>query len=173
MSDEERFLRLWVETQPTLAAYITSCIGNFHEAEDILQEVSLVLHKKFAEYDSTRPFIAWALGVARNEILNQRRTHARNFICYQGDLMDRVTSTYIELAPELDDRIKALKHCLGKVEGRSAQALRLRYETDLKPQEISEQMGIKPVAVRVLLSRTRDWLRQCVERTLAAQGKLA
>jgi len=173
MGDEERFLRHWVEAQPTLAAYITSCVGDFHEAEDILQEVSLVLHRKFAEYDSARPFIAWALGVARNEILNQRRTRARSFICYQGELMDRVTNTYMELAPMLDDRIKALRHCLGKVEGRSAEALRLRYETDMKPQEISEHMGIRPVAVRVLLSRAREWLRQCVERVLAAQGKLA
>lgn len=169
MSNEERFLRLWVQAQPTVAAYIHSCVPDFHEAEDLLQEVSLALHKKFADYDPSRPFVALALGVARLEILNTRRTHARSLITYQPQLMDQVVEATIDLAAELDTRKHALRQCLQKIEGRPADALRLRYETDLKPDAIAERLGLKPVAARVLLSRAREWLRQCVERTLAVQ----
>lgn len=163
---EELFLRLWVQAQPTVAAFLHSCVGDYHEAEDLLQEVSLVLHKKFADYDSNRPFLPLALGVARNEVLNSRRKHARNVLSYQQPVLDKVLAVYVELAPELDQRLHALRGCLGKIQGRSADALRLRYERNLKPEAIAAQMNLKPVAARVLLSRAREWLRGCIERTL-------
>ncbi|MGH7146136.1 MAG: sigma-70 family RNA polymerase sigma factor [Planctomycetota bacterium] len=165
MSDQERFLRLWVQAQPTVAAYIHSCVGDYHEAEDLLQNVSLALHKKFSDYDPTRPFVALALGVARNEILLSRR-HSRNLLTYQDPVMDQVLDAYVELAPQLDQRLHALRSCLAKVPDRSAQALRLRYEAGLKPDAIAAELRVKPVAARVLLSRARDWLRQCVEKSL-------
>lgn len=164
---EERFLRLWVQAQPTVAAFIHTCVGDYHEAEDLLQEVSLALHKKFADYDQSRPFLPLALGVARNEILNNRRKHARNLLTFHDPVMDRVLDTYVTLAPELDQRVHALRGCLTRIQGRGADALRLRYEENLKPDAIAEKMNLKPVAARVLLSRAREWLRGCIERTLA------
>ena len=86
MDAHERFTLLWTAAQPIVGSYIGSLVPDFQEAEDLLQEVALVLLRKFPEYDDRRPFVAWALGVARFEVLHARRSHARSFVAAQSDL---------------------------------------------------------------------------------------
>jgi RNA polymerase sigma-70 factor (ECF subfamily) len=169
MEGQEQFTRLWTEAQPKLAGYINALVPDFQEVEDILQDVAVVLLKKFPEYDPQRPFIGWSIGVARREVLMSRRRHARSFLCYQTELLEQIGQAYEELAPELDERARALKECLKAVQGRASELLQLRYEQSLKPNAISRRLGLAAVAVRVMLSRTRASLRQCIERKIHSQ----
>src|SRR6266498_2764687 len=121
MDAHERFTLLWTAAQPIVGSYIGSLVPDFQEGEDLLQEVAVVLLRKFPEYDGRRPFVAWALGVARFEILHARRRHARSFVAAQSDLLENVTAACTELAPELDRRASALRECLRMVEGRAAE----------------------------------------------------
>ena len=166
MDSQEKFTRLWTEAQPLVAAYIHSLVFDFHEAEDLLQEVAVILLRKFPEYSPERPFVRWAIGAARFEVLAARRRHARSRIAYSPELLDRVSEAYEELAPELEQRAFALRECLGEIHGRARDLLLLRYERSLKPGAISERLGIAAVAVRVMLTRTRASLRKCIERKL-------
>ena len=170
MDSHEEFTRRWTEAQPIVAGYINAVVPDFQESEDLLQEVAVVLLRKFSEYDPQRPFVAWAIGVAKREVLMLRRRHARNFLCYHADLLERLSEAYEELAPELEDRSRALRECLRTVRGRASELLRLRYEDSLKPNEIAARVGMAVIAVRVMLSRTRAALRECVERKLKFQN---
>src|ERR1043165_4468852 len=113
MENHERFTLLWTAAQPVVGSYIASLVPNFQEAEDLLQEVALVLLRKFPEYGPQRPFLPWAIGVAKFQVLASRRRHARNFVVAEADLLDSLASTYAEAAPELDRRASALRECLG------------------------------------------------------------
>src|SRR5262245_25378219 len=77
----EQFTRLWTAAQPVVASYLGSLVPDFRDAQDLLQNVAIACLRKFAEYDSQRPFTTWALGMARLEVLNLRRTHARSRLC--------------------------------------------------------------------------------------------
>ena len=169
MDGHEQFTRRWTEAQPIVSGYINAVVPDFQEAEDLLQDVAVILLRKFPEYDSQRPFVHWAIGVAKREVLMLRRRHARNFLCYQTDLLERISEACEELAPEMEDRSRALRECLRAVKGRSGELLRLRYEESLKPNEIATRIGMAVVAVRVMLSRTRGILRECIERKLKLQ----
>jgi RNA polymerase sigma-70 factor (ECF subfamily) len=171
MTDNEKFMRHWTRAQPVVAGYVGSLVPDFHEAEDLLQEVSVVLLRKFSEYDETRPFVAWALGVAKYEVLASRRSHARSFISYHEKITQAVAEVYEEMTPELEARAAALKDCLGRLQGRSRELLSLRYEKALKPRQIASRLSMASGAVRTALSRTRQALGECVERTLAAGGR--
>ena len=170
MDAHERFTLLWTAAQPIVGSYIGSLVPDFQEAEDLLQEVALVLLRKFPEYDDQRPFVAWALGVARFEILHARRRHARSFVTAQSDVLENVTATYTELAPELDRRASALRECKRMIEGRAAELIRLRYEESLKPGEIASRLGLAATAVRMALSRARAFLRDCIDRKLKGEN---
>src|SRR5437667_9235443 len=124
MDNHEQFTRRWTEAQPIVAGYINAVVADFQEAEDLLQNVAVILLRKFPEYDGQRPFVAWAIGVAKREVLMARRRHARNRLCYQADLLDRISETYEELAPELEDRSRALRDCLRTIQGRAGELLR-------------------------------------------------
>jgi|SRR5688572_11777929 len=66
MDQQEQFTRLWTEAQPLIAGYINSFEPEFDRAEDLLQDVAVILLRKFPEYDPQRPFVAWAIGIARD-----------------------------------------------------------------------------------------------------------
>src|ERR1700733_4541522 len=123
MNSQEQFLRLWTEAQPILAGYLCAVVPDFHEAEDLLQEVAVILLRKFPEYDPQRPFIGWAIGIAKREVLMARRSHARNRLIYQADLLERLGAACEELAPELEDRSRALRECVRTLQGRAAELL--------------------------------------------------
>src|SRR5436853_7682209 len=119
MDNHEQFTRRWTEAQPIVAGYINAVVADFQEAEDLLQNVAVILLRKFPEYDAQRPFIGWAIGIAKREVLMARRRHARNFLCYHTDLLERISEAYEPLAPELEDRSRALRECLKAVPGRA------------------------------------------------------
>lgn len=166
MSDSESFTREWTRAAPIVASYIGSVIHDFNSAEDLLQDVAIVLLKRFNEYDSARSFTGWALGIARNKLLEvQRAEHD----CLVGDpaVLDALAQAHEELAPELERQTSALRECLTEIKGRALTLLKLRYEQALKPQTIAQQMGMTAGAVRVMLARTRALLHECIRRRLA------
>src|SRR6266704_5974611 len=102
MDNPEQFTRRWTEAQPIVAGYISAVVPDFQEAEDLLQDVAVILLRKFPEYDPQRPFVAWAIGIAKLEVHMARRRHARNLLSYKADLLERIGEAYEELAPEFE-----------------------------------------------------------------------
>jgi RNA polymerase sigma-70 factor (ECF subfamily) len=171
MTNHELFTRHWTKAQPVVAGYLASLVSDLNEADDLLQEVAIVLLRKFAEFDEQKSFTGWALGIARYEVLSAKRSHARSFICHNSDLVENITQTYVKLAPELDQRAEALSHCIERVEGRSREALRMRYEESRTPAEIARLLDMAAGTVRVLLSRIRTSLYDCIEHRMSADGR--
>ncbi len=170
MPGDEQFTRRWTQAQPVVASFISSMVPDFHEAEDLLQEVAVVLLRKFGEYDERRPFVAWALGIARLEVLSARRSHARSFLTYNPGIAEAVAQAFEEMSPLLGMRAAALRECLAEVKGNARRVVALRYQDSLKPRDIAARLGMAGGSVRVTLSRIRAALQACVERRLAAEG---
>jgi RNA polymerase sigma-70 factor (ECF subfamily) len=166
----ERFTRCWTLAQPVVSSFIATAVPDFHEAEDLLQRVAIVCLRKFSNYDAQRPFVAWALGIAKIELLRLRRAQARSLLLHDESLLDAVGAACEELESELPMRERALGDCLRELTGRSAELVRLRYSENLKPAAIAGRLGMGPVAVRVALTRVRSSLRDCIERKLGSTG---
>jgi len=140
-------------------------------ADEVLQETSLVLFRRVDEYDEQRPFVAWALGVARFQVLSLNRDAARSRVAFDTELLVRFTETWGELAPGASDRSLFLQDCIQRLAARARQMVRLRYYDELTAEEIARQIGGTGAAVRVALQRIRQQLRECVERQLRAEGE--
>ena len=167
MDRNEQLAAAWTRAQPTVAAFITSMVLDFNDAEDVLQQTAVALVRKFEDYDSSRPFIAWAIGIARNEVLKHRRNRAMQRHLLSDDTLDQLAATHEEMADELDAMRRVLSKCLEAVEGQAREALDLRYGEDLKPGVIATRLGLAAGTVRVILHRVRAALRECIERRLA------
>src|ERR1043166_8011431 len=149
MDTSEKFTRLWTEAQPMVSAYLCACVPDFHSAEDMLQNVAVALLRKFHEYDPARPFIGWAIGIAKFEVLRHRRQQARSVLDLRPDLADLLADELIEMKPELEVRARALRRCTEQLQGRSREMVRLCYAEGQKPREIAEALGLNSVVVRV------------------------
>lgn len=53
----EQLAARWTQAQPVVAAYIRTLLPDFHQAEEVLQRVAVVLVRKFEAYDASKPFV--------------------------------------------------------------------------------------------------------------------
>jgi len=168
--DQESFTRLWTEAQPTVSHYLLSLVRDSTTVKDLLQKTALVLLRKFDDYDRDQPFLPWAMGVAKYELLGHRRDEARSRVMFDSELLDRYTERWSELAPRHSDEAAALQNCLAKLPKRLRKVLRLRYYEEKNSREIADALDLTAGNVRVTLQRTREQLRQCIEHELRKEG---
>jgi RNA polymerase sigma-70 factor (ECF subfamily) len=163
--NSEQLARLWTESQPVVAAFVLSAIPDFHQAEDVLQQVAVVLVREFDQFDRSRQFLPWALGIARNLALKSRRDVARRskYVINEA-LLDQIQISFHEGEDSLIAIRKWLRHCLEKQPQKILELLRWRYAHDMKPSEAAERMGITSNTVRAMLHRAREALRKCIRR---------
>ena len=171
--EQERFLRLWADAQPAVAAFVHAVVRDSAAAKDVLQETALVLFRRFADYDSERPFLAWALGVAKLKVLGLQRDEARSFVTFDTELFEQFTDVWADLAPKASERSAALEVCLERLPARPRQMVRLRYFDEMNSEEIAQRLGAKSAAVRVALQRIREQLRVCIEQQMRLEKRPA
>ncbi len=177
MDDSESIKRLtieWTKAQPAVARFVRSFVRNRDDAEDVLQEVALAIVDRFESYDSTRPFIAWALGVARNLVKAHFRKQLRRPVTADDETaVDRVAEAFESLQPELEDMKEALAECIQRVPAEERRMLAMQYEENLKPAAIATRINKTANHVAVMLHRLRLGLRQCVERKMNSPANLS
>jgi len=160
----------WVKAQPVVAAFIASIVRDSHGADDLLQEVARISAVKFDEYDPSRPFTSWVLGIARFEILRFRRSQGRSRIVFSDSLLENLIEDFENQSEHSEERRRALRDCLDGISGRRRIVLEMRYQRDLRPPDIAERLGITSNAVLLLLHRTRRILADCISRRLVREG---
>lgn len=162
---------LWEQARPAVFAYLTATVYDFHRAEDLLQEVAVAVASKFHTYNPQRSFLAWSVGIARNRVLLYFREQARDRRHFTAATMEVLGEAAEEWSrDDGSSRRDALRHCLGRIEGRRRRVLDLRYTGDHSIAEIAAQLGMTANAVKIMLHRVRATLEECVERRLAQEG---
>jgi RNA polymerase sigma-70 factor (ECF subfamily) len=146
-------------------------VPDFHKSEDLLQRTAVAVASKFPLYDGERPFIGWALGMAKIEVLRFRQESKRDRLVFEPATLDVVACAFEQSAVEISDLRAALRRCLQRLQGRARQVLELHYLQEFNPAQISQRLGISQNAVLVRLHRARTALRECMEKgTLSASA---
>ena len=166
----EEFAQCWLKAEPSISAYVFAAVKGFHDAEDVLQRIAQELARRFDEYDSGRPFIGWALWISRSRVIDFYRTQGRNQLIFSNDLLQRLSDTISEQADSRDRRREALETCLDGLPEKSRRLLDLRYVDDLSAGEMAQSLGSTAGSVRVLLTRVRTVLADCVQHRLRTEG---
>lgn len=151
-----------------LASFVRTLVPDIHQAEEVLQRAATAMVRKFDQYDSERPFAAWAVGVAKYEVLYFRRERATDKHVFDDEIVERIALSYQRFVEDADPFREALERCLDKLKGRSRKAIDLRYQNGLGAQAIAAKLSLSAGAVRMLLCRARQTLRGCVDASLRA-----
>jgi RNA polymerase sigma-70 factor (ECF subfamily) len=162
----ELLARNWVKAQPSVLAFLIASTPQFSDAEDLLQEVAAEVAIQFDKYDPSRPFLPWALWVAKIKIADFYRGKKREKLVFVGEVLDTLVGACARMHEAMADEHRALGECLQRTSGRSRELLTLRYGQDMKPRQIAATLGLSAAAVRVTLSRIRTALAECVRQQL-------
>ncbi|MHC2069567.1 sigma-70 family RNA polymerase sigma factor [Bremerella sp. T1] len=162
----ELLTRSWMKAQPSVFAFVIASTPQFSDAEDLLQEVAAEVAIRFDEYDPSRPFLPWALWVAKIKIADFYRYKKRERLVFAGEAIDALAAACTRVQSLMTEEQGALEHCLKETTGRTRELLLLRYAEDLKPRQIAERLSMTAASVRVVLSRARSALGKCVDQRL-------
>src|SRR5581483_4583915 len=80
------FLLQLTSHQSTLYAAVVAMMGGAEGAHDVLQETNAALLEKADEYDPARPFVAWAVGFARMQVMAWRKRLTRDRLVFDDEL---------------------------------------------------------------------------------------
>ena len=156
----------WTANLPSVAAYIRSFTHDFHDAQDILQDVSVAVVRKYDEYDRSKPFVAWAIGIARNEMLAYRRRKGVYRQFFDDECFEKIGEAFAAEEEDVSPLLEALQKCMKHASGKSTGLLRLRYIDGLRYEDIAKTLKVSVGSIKVAMHRMRAALRDCVERRM-------
>lgn len=168
------FATLWAESFDRLRTYVRIFVPNPHDADDVIQETAAAIAKDFDKYDNHRPFLEWAVGIARNRVLQHFRKRDRDHrMVFDLETVKHIEASILTLEPDLSGRQEALERCLEVLPARSRQLIQLKYASNMKAEEIAEQLDLTVHSVYTRLSQLRSSLRDCISRRLRQAGEAA
>src|SRR3954469_6699280 len=113
--NQKRLMALMTRHQRQIFAYIYTLVPRRHDAEDLLQETSVVICEKFGEFTPGTDFVAWACQIAWWRIRYARQKFARAKVVFDDEVLATVAHTAGMMREELDARHEALSGCLQKL----------------------------------------------------------
>jgi RNA polymerase sigma-70 factor (ECF subfamily) len=169
---EERtaFLKEFAAARDDILAYIYSLVSSHADAEDIFQDVSVLLWQKFGEFDPCRDFRAWARKFAWHTVQNWRR--ARKEQVWDAGVIEALDAAFRAEERErgcLADLKRVLERCLSGLSGMSRRILRHLYGSDMTHEDLGKLLHRSSRGLRVSAHRIRRKLRECIERKLPAE----
>ena len=164
------FTRCWSSSQDLVRVYVESVVWNHHDAEDVFQQVAYQAGNNYQQYDPTRPFAGWVIGIAKNEVRMHLRKHSRDRHVFGDTALDLIANTAEQQAPDLAPRSAALRECMKRVPDSGKSLLQMRYAEGLKGPELGDRLGLSQNAVLLRLRRLRGALAKCIDERLAREG---
>src|SRR5262245_43829210 len=158
----KRLMALMTRHQRRIYSYIYTLVPSRPDADDILQDTSLVICEKFDEFEPGTDFVAWACQIAYWRVRYSRQNFARAKVIFSQDVLDAVAATAAGMNVELDARHEALSQCLQKLNPRDREFLLTRYEAGCGVREAAQRSGRSMAAAYKALTRIRKLLLDCV-----------
>lgn len=163
----KRLMTLMTRHQRQIFSYIYVLVPNRSDAEDLLQETSLVICEKFHEFRPGTDFVAWACQIAYWRVRYSRQKFARSKVVFDQEIVDVLAQTAGEMADEMDQRHEALGQCLQRLHPRDRELLLKRYEPGGTVEEAAKRSGRTLQTAYKALARLRKLLLDCVTTRLA------
>ena len=161
--DQGAYAALLQETSRMLRPFLAKRLNDASEADDLLQEILISLHKARHTYDGKRPYKPWVYAIAKFRLLDHFRAHYSDELRRAEDLseleeilQENVTETVISY--------ESISREVQKLPEKQATILRLMHQEGYTAKEVAEKTGMNESAVKVAAHRAYKVLKQRLER---------
>ncbi|MEM1085987.1 MAG: sigma-70 family RNA polymerase sigma factor [Verrucomicrobiota bacterium] len=162
----ELFSQLLITNRHRIYGFIYSLLHDHSSSEDLMQEVSMVLWRKFDQFEEGTDFTAWAMSVARFCALNWRRKKARLPLALDDEDLMKLADEAVAIGCGLEDRRDDLQHCLVKLPLKCREVLWQRYQRETPVADIAKGRRISVRSVYLLLEKAHGLLLDCINRRM-------
>ena len=140
------FVRQMANVQRGLYAYILQMLPNRADADDVLQRANLVMWTKREELVEGSNFVAWAARIAYFEVLTWRKQAARNRLCFDDLLVERLSREAADDAGWMGTFVPMLRRCMDQLSQPDRELLEMQYVERSPPARHSD--SVRPLVRR-------------------------
>jgi RNA polymerase sigma-70 factor (ECF subfamily) len=167
----KQFGELLADTQRDLFGFIYSLVQHHADAEDVFQQVTMVLWEKFGAFEIGTNFAAWSTTVAHNVARDFIRSRRRNAITFSDEVLDAIAAAYnAKRCWNHSDTSDALASCLKQLSERDRRLVDRCYSPNRDLAAIARDENRTIGAVYQAICRIRKSLYACVQRTLSQES---
>ena len=171
-SDEGgEFSRLLVANRHRIYGFIYALVHDHSATDDILQEATTVLWKKFDKFEPGTDFGAWAMSVARLSIFEWRRKQKKVPLPLDDRELMLLADEAVVVSCEADARHDALRHCVASLTDRQRELVRRRYQQGERVAQIAESSRKSSRAIYKILTQVHNALLKCIQKRISAEGR--
>ena len=165
LDNKGSFVELYSSNYNRIKHTILSLVPNVNEAEDIMQETSRIMWEKFDQFEVGTNFVAWAITIARFQILKYRSKYSSK-VNFEPEIIDLLIEDAKKPLEEDQRRLNALRKCLKKLELKDQKLIRSRFELNKTAKELSQENGVAMNTIYRNQSRILSLLFGCIRRTV-------
>ena len=163
--DTADFVHLLTVNQRKLYSYIFRMVGNYHDANDIMQETTSVMWKKIASFETGTNFLGWAIRIAHYNILNHRKRN--KCMLFDNELFEALHIKSAENIERQDQDLEYLQECLESIKETDMNLVTMRYMKDLPVKEIANITNRTTQSLYRTLGRIHEILIRCIRHKRA------
>lgn len=159
--DRAALEELLTMAQPRLFAFLLRMLGHRQDAEDVLQDVLLIIARKLGWLQSARLFDAWSYRIAAREAGHRRRSRSRDPSAARTELRDDDAATEEPKHPAPDE-ITAVERYLSLLPANTREVVVLHYYENMSLSETADVLGIPVGTAKSRLASGLSSLRRAV-----------
>lgn len=169
-ASQAEFVALLTEAHSKLLGYLMSLLGQQNDAEDVLQQASVIMWEKFNTFEPGTDFFRWASRIAFYEARNFQRMASRSRLHFDDDLLATLSEERLEDLSLKSTRVSALESCLQKLSEANCKLVKATYCDRSSIVQLAGQLKVAPQTLYNRLNLIRRALADCVERQLHRSG---
>ena len=163
--DRDAFSELYRRTSAKLYAICLRLIGNEAEAQDVLQEVYVLVWRKAERFNSAKAgAVTWLATLARNKAIDRLRRRAiiGDRLEAAADVEDDSPSAF-DVVGNAQDAAR-LGHCLDELDERARAMIRAAFLDGATYPELAEREQVPLGTMKSWIRRGLQRLRGCLEQ---------
>ena len=169
----EAFARLFAQHDRWLFSYLVVLLGNPSDAEEVFQEVCVVLWREHEKFQLGSDFVRWVSVIANNQVHRFRAKNKRKNFPLDEHVLSDVADTAVGRADIFEYRREALRNCLGRLTAADQQIVQQCYAHESASFKSAAQRLGRPVnTIYKALNRIRRMLHRCIDQKLTTEGWL-
>lgn len=165
-TSHEQFVALFVRHEAAIQSFVLTLVPLFSDSEEVVQEASMTMWRRFDQYQPGTSFRNWAFQIAKYTAFNYVRKQVRDRHLFSEKIMTLLAEQGEREQDDRESRRSMLEHCISKLKDKDREVLAGCYREGVTIKSYAESNDRTPNAVTKQLNRIRRTLLQCVQQTL-------
>ncbi len=142
-----------------IRAFLQRHYPGIRDAEDVVQESLITLHKIRHTYEPARPFIPWLFAIVRHRALDHLRKHGRiqSREVQEELLLNQAAAPVVD---DLGESVEEAEHLLSVLSEKERSVIHLMKIENNTVKDVAERLGLSESNVKVIASRGYEKLRK-------------